>query len=103
MQDRLFDVEAIPDTKAEIQELFELWVSTYRTRGKLNEKRKAKLAKALKEYDYETVRLAILGLQYSPFHMGENMTGDVYDELELILRDSAHIERFARLGEENAR
>jgi hypothetical protein len=33
----------------------------------------------------------------SDWHMGDNPRGKRYDDLELILRDSAHIERFATI------
>jgi hypothetical protein len=44
---------------------------------------------------------AISGCAMSDWHMGDNPRGKKYDDIELILRDSAHIERFATMFAEN--
>jgi hypothetical protein len=57
------------------------------------------ISKALALYDAETLELAIEGCAASAWHRGANDRDTEYAGLELILRDEAHIERFAELGE----
>lgn len=62
------------------------------------DRRKA-ITRALSLYDVETLELAIEGCAASPFHRGQNDRETEYTDICLILRDEAHIERFAELGE----
>jgi hypothetical protein len=85
---------------AQVQEVFEHWVATCRTLGKgpqpvLSDARRRKIERAIKDYGTKTCRDAISGITLSKFHMGYNASAKRYDDIELILRDSAHIERFA--------
>ena len=57
------------------------------------------IARRLVEYGEPEIIAAIDGCRRSPFHQGENDTGQRYVDLELILRSAAHIERFAELAE----
>jgi hypothetical protein len=115
---RLFEVEEeqveviIPKTNtsavpiSEVQEVFEHWVATFRATGRgpvpvLSDKRKSKIAKAIKDYGTKTCLEAISGCALSDWHMGENPRGKKYDDIELILRDSAHIEKFATIYAED--
>lgn len=61
--------------------------------------RRRAVDKALALYDEETLLLAIEGCAASPWHAGENDRDRAFDDLELILRDEPHIERFAADGE----
>lgn len=63
-------------------------------RAKLDNKRKSIIKKALKLYDVTELKKAIDGCANTPYHMGKNETGQIYDDINLILRDSDHIERF---------
>jgi hypothetical protein len=91
---------------ADVLAVFEFWVETLRSdprsrsRTKLTDERRKKIERALKNYDVETCKSAILGCSESDFHMGRNGRGRKYDDIELILRDAKHIEEFARLHEE---
>lgn len=64
----------------------------------LDTKRKRCIAKALKHYPLEDCIDACRGVVLSPHHRGENDTRTVYDDIELVLRDSAHIEKFRDLA-----
>jgi hypothetical protein len=115
---RLFEIEkpeepvevVTPKTStvpiSEIEEVFNHWVATFRSTGRgpvpvLSDKRKSKIGKAIKDYDVKTCLEAISGCALSDWHMGENPRGKKYDDIELILRDSAHIERFATIYAED--
>ena len=88
------------------REVFDFWVTTFRSSGKgptpvLSDKRRSKISRAIKDYDVKTCLDAIAGCAMSDWHMGDNPRGKKYDDIELILRDSAHIERFATIFAEN--
>lgn len=91
---------------SEVEEVFNHWVTTFRSTGRgptpvLSDKRKMKIAKAIKDYGLKTCTEAISGCAMSEWHMGENPRGKKYDDIELIFRDSAHIERFATIWAED--
>lgn len=79
-----------------INEIFEFWKSTLNhPKAKLDAKRKRKIKAALSlGYSKESLCDAIAGCCITPFNMGDNEGGKRYDDIELILRDSSHIERF---------
>lgn len=62
-----------------------------------NEERGKVITIAVNMFDIATVKDAIRGCALSPWHMGQNPSGTVYNSIELILRDSKHIEMFANL------
>jgi hypothetical protein len=62
-------------------------------------KRRRAIERALQLYDVETLLLAVEGCAASPYHRGENDRDTEYTDLELILRDEPHIERFVEAGE----
>ena len=82
----------------EIQEVFNYWVDqTWIKRGprpKLTDPRWRKIALAIYEYGLEEAKMAIRGCTLSPFHMGDNKMRRRYTDIELVLSDAAHIERF---------
>lgn len=88
-----------PAPSDDLMEVFNFWIAELRhgapTRIVLSDKRKRKIQQALKLYDVQTCKDAILGCKQSDFHMGRNGMGKKYDDIELILRDPEHIERFA--------
>jgi len=45
-------------------------------------------------YTVDQLKRAVDGCRASPHNMGQNETGTVYDDLELICRDDVHVERF---------
>lgn len=61
--------------------------------------RRKVIDRALGLYDEETLLLAIEGCAASAWHAGANDREREFNDIELILRDEAHIERFAADGE----
>jgi hypothetical protein len=86
----------VPET--EIIEVYEHWINVMRPGKKrvpaLDDKRRLKVASAIADYGAEECKRAIDGCARSDFHMGRNKQKKRYDDLELILRDQDHIERF---------
>jgi hypothetical protein len=81
-----------------IKEVFDFWVLTFsKKRVALDEKRRQAIGAAIHDYGLEACKDAITGCSLSDFHMGRNKNNRVYNEIELILRDSEHIERFLAL------
>lgn len=88
-------------SKDDIIQVFNFWVQTLRSSSRgpspvLSPKRETKIRKALELYGLEACTQAILGCSLSDFHMGKNRNGRRYDDIELILRDSQHIEQFVQ-------
>lgn len=82
----------------QIQEVFDFWALTFnKKRVVLDEKRRQTIGAAIHDYGLEVCRNAIVGCSRSDFHMGRNKNNRVYNEIELILRDSEHVERFLAL------
>lgn len=89
--------QARPDDDP-IAVVFDAWrQSTGKHRAKLDPKRHKRIKAALRSYALADVLDAVRGWQHSPHHRGENDTGTVYNELDLLLRDAAHIEQFRDL------
>lgn len=75
------------------EQVFNHWkVEFNHPRAQLDAKRHRVITAALKTYDEATLRAAISGYRQSAHHMGENERRTVYDDIELFLRDSKHIE-----------
>lgn len=88
---------------AEVLEIFSYWQQRLNhSKAKLDGKRKRKIMQALKTYSVEELKGAIDGCAKSPYHMGQNNSGQLYDDIELILRDSTHIERFITICSTNS-
>ena len=77
-------------------QVFQYWQSVMNhPRAKLDRKRKGKIKQALKlGYDVPELKQAIDGCAKTPFNMGKNDNGQLYNDIELILRDATHIDRF---------
>ena len=86
---------------AEKQEVFDYWVqelkASARRKPVLDEKRLATIGAAIFDFGVEQCKQAIDGCKLSPFHMGRNKANKKYDDIELILRDAQHIERFLEI------
>lgn len=81
-----------------VDQVFEAWtVSTGRTRSVLTPKRRRLIDAALKLYPLDDVIAAVRGWRHSRHHRGENDRSTVYNDLELLLRDAAQIEKFRDL------
>lgn len=80
------------------ERIWEYYVSTFWNgkgiRPRLSPERVDIIARAVNWYDEDTVMKAIRGCSLSDWHMGRNPSGKKYTSIELILRDSPHIERF---------
>ncbi len=78
--------------------VFTAWKeATGRQRSVLDPKRRRLIGSALANYDLDDVLAAVRGWRHSPHHCGVNERHTVYNSLELLLRDSGHIERFRDL------
>jgi hypothetical protein len=88
--------QARPDDPTDA--VFDAWrQSTGKHRAKLDDKRRRRIKAALRSYSLADVLDAVRGWEHSPHHRGENEQGTVYNELDLLLRDAAHIEQFRDL------
>lgn len=76
--------------------IFSHWQSVMgHPRAKLDNNRKRKIIQALKlGYSVDELKQAIDGCAKTPYNIGDNDRHQRYDDIELILRDAAHIERF---------
>lgn len=82
-------------SEEEIKEVFDFWVSTFKKRvNAIDYKRRIAIGNAIFLYGVDNCKDAIRGCTYSDFHMGRNASRKVYNEIELILRDAEHVERF---------
>lgn len=79
----------------DIQKVFSYWVETFsKKRAVLDEKRRTAIGSAIHFYGVEMCCDAIRGCSMSDFHMGRNAQNKKYTDIELILRDAQHVERF---------
>lgn len=80
----------------EVSWIFSYWQSALNhPTAKLTAERKRKIEARLKEgYSVEQIIQAIDGCAASPFHRGQNDTGQVWDDLELICRNGSKLESF---------
>jgi hypothetical protein len=86
---------------ADAAEIFEHWKTVHNhPLAKFGKDRRGKVEARLKDgYTKEQLKHAVLGCKVSPKHQGENETGEVYDDLGLICRDSKHVEMFIGIYE----
>jgi hypothetical protein len=80
----------------EVANLFDFWCQTMnQAHAKLDKPRRELILAALKMgYSVEELRTAILGCAATPFNMGQNERGELFNGLHIILRDASHIDRF---------
>lgn len=81
-----------------ITDIFNHWQKILgHPKARLDQKRKKTIENALK-MGYETSQLkdAISGCAQTPFNMGHNDRGEVYDGIHLIFRDAEQIDRFIK-------
>ena len=80
--------------KPDIDSVFAAWLDSTGRRGTLDDKRRRLIRNALTTHSLDDVLAAVTGWKHSAYHRGENTTGTIYNDLSLLLRDTAHIERF---------
>lgn len=82
---------------SDVQLVFQHWQQKLNhPQAKLTPERQRKISIALKNYSAASLCRAIDGCAVTPHNMGQNDRGEVYDDIALIVRDAAHIERFTR-------
>lgn len=73
--------------------VFDHWKTIFNhPRAVLDVKRRKTIDAALKDFTVDELKNAITGYRNSKFHMGDNDRRQVYDGIELLLRDAKHIE-----------
>lgn len=83
-----------------VQMVFDHWIQVMeKKRAVLNHLRKVAIGAAIYDYGIEACKQAIEGCKMSDFHMGRNKNNRIYNDIELILRDPEHIERFIGIYE----
>lgn len=98
----LHAVDSAPAQRNPCERIFDHWVFMLGKPPKrvaLGPARRKVIERALSLYDEETLLLAIEGCAASRWHAGDNDRRKPFDDIELILRDEPHIERFAADGE----
>jgi hypothetical protein len=82
--------------KSQIAEIFDHWQQVMKKpQARLIRDRSRAIAGRLREgYSVAEIKSAIDGCRISPFHMGENDAGNVYNDLTLICRNGAKLEQF---------
>ena len=81
--------------------IFDAWIKSTGKNGqttRFSDKRRKIVNAALKEYPVDDLLDAVEGWRKSPHHRGENRQLTVYNDLELLLRDAQHIEKFRDLN-----
>lgn len=87
------NVVTLPHDRA--LEVFQYWQSILNhKKAAFDKDRRALINKWLKSYDADYLKKAIHGCSVTPFNMGENDRGQVYDSLKLIFKNADQIDRF---------
>lgn len=91
------------EQRAIAKRVVEHWVKRLHPGAKVTEDRIKKVQARIREGFTEiTLMRAVDGCAASDFHQGENKAGKVWDDIGLIFRDAAHVEKFAAEGREAA-
>lgn len=93
------EVKALSAAPTEVVQVFEAWVlSTERTsRTELSPQRRRVISNALKLYPLADLLDAVDGWRFSAHHRGENDRGEIYNDIELLLKSSKQVEKFRDL------
>ena len=80
---------------AAVEDIFAYWQQVMdKPRAKLTPGRKTKVAARLENYSVADIKQAILGCRATPWNMGQNPQGTLYNSLEFICRNDEQVERF---------
>lgn len=90
------------DRSADIIQIFNYWQQILNhPRAKMDSKRKRKIIDRLNDgYTVTDLLQAIDGCARSAYHQGDNQSGAVYDDIELICRDGKHVDQFLKLSQQ---
>ena len=91
-------------SREKVSEVFEFWRSILsNARSQLDDKRRRAIASRLHDgYTVDDLKLACLGCKASAFHNGQNDRRKRYVSIELICRDSDHVDEFIGIAEQEA-
>jgi hypothetical protein len=106
---RVVSLGRAPDRDEDVRTVFDAWLAHFRAHGqwtrqttKLTKKRAAAIKARLQDgYSSEDLGRAIDGCSRSSWHMGENPDGKNWTDIELICRDSEHVDRFMQLVDDD--
>jgi len=90
----------------DILEVFEYWKAVCRhPDAQLDKTRSNAIARQLIDYNrtVDELKRAIDGASTDPFLQGQNSSGKRYDDIGLILRDAAHVERYVEASKRHKR
>jgi len=98
------DIQKQNTDSEQIQEVFSFWKETMNhSKTTLSQKRKTAIKSRLKEgFTVEEIKQAVRGCKLSPHHQGQNESGAIYDDIELICRTDDKLRRFMRYAEPKA-
>lgn len=82
----------------QIFDIFDFWKDLFQhPQAKLDVKRRKKIKDRLLEgYTVNDLRDALEGCRQSPWHMGHNPSGKIYDSIDLIFRDAEKVDNFIK-------
>lgn len=88
---------------AQVRCVFEFWQEHLNhPKSALDSKRERVITQRLKDgYSVDDLKTAIRGLRLTPYNMGQNDRRQVYDDIELICRDAAHVDRFIQTAKQS--
>jgi hypothetical protein len=87
-----------------VAKVFDHWRQVHNhARAQLDSKRRTLIATQLKRFSEADLCESISGYLNSPHHMGQNEKATKYDDIELFLRDSKHVEAGLRFYAEPPR
>lgn len=83
---------------ADVRACFDFWKTEHNhPKAVLSPDRSRVIKRALKDHGKKDVAAAIRGIKKSVFHMGGNPDGTVYDDIKVILKNTANVEKFRDL------
>lgn len=91
---------ASPPAPNPVDQVFGHWQAEWNhPNAKLDPKRQKRIEARLKDFTVQQLRDAISGYKHSPWHTGTDPKGNgvVYDGIETLLQDTAHVETGLRL------
>lgn len=97
-----FDPQPTRRLEDKAQAVFDHWCRVMAKRGNVvfgADRRRAVEARLKEGFEVEDLCRAVDGCSVTPHNIGQNDRGERFDDLELICRNSAHVERFKQNAE----